>query len=341
MRPVSENFTWLDSERLIRFGEGVSAEAPALLAERGFEGYALLTTDRARRAAPAVEDGAAAVALVPPGQVPDVAAAVRDETGRRPLVALGGGRVVDAAKAIAAADDLPCAAIPTTLSGAELTRIHRLPAGVQGVPLVRPSLIVADPGLMASQPMPDLAASAMNALAHAVEALYVPGRNPVAEMAALGGAGLIARGLEGEEPGRGDLALGATLAGWALGATGYAVHHVVCQTLVRVAGTPHAETNAIVLPHAIALMASRAPDVIGLLAVALGAGERDPAKAAGACAALTRRAGPVSLAEVGADEAALDQVAGAALARAELRNTPDPPGREELREMLQRAYERP
>ncbi|HWH46007.1 MAG TPA: iron-containing alcohol dehydrogenase [Thermoleophilaceae bacterium] len=338
---MSEDFTWVDSERLIRFGEGVAADAPALLAERGFNDFALLTTERAEAAAPGLRDAADSVVHVPPGQVPDVAASVRDAAGGHPLVALGGGRVVDAAKAIAAADGLPCAALPTTLSGAELTRIHRLPAGVTGVPLVRPSLVIADPALMASQPMPDLAATAMNALAHAVEALYVPGRNPVAEMAALGGAGLIARGFEGEDPGRGDLALGATLSGWALGATGYAVHHVVCQTLVRVAGTPHAETNAIVLPHVIAMMATRAPDVIGLLAEALGAGERDPAMAAGACAALTRRAGPVSLAEVGADEAALDAVAEAALARAELGNTPDPPGLEELRGLLQRAYERP
>ena len=50
--------------------------------------------------------------------MPEAAAAVRDEVGGRPLVALGGGRVVDAAKAIAGADGLAVAAIPTTLSGA-------------------------------------------------------------------------------------------------------------------------------------------------------------------------------------------------------------------------------
>ena len=60
---------------------------------------------------------------------------------------------------------------------------------------MRPALVIADPALMASQPMPDLAASAMNALAHAVEALYTPLANPVAEMAALRAAELIAEGL--------------------------------------------------------------------------------------------------------------------------------------------------
>ena len=80
---------------------------------------------------------------------------------------------------------------------------------------MRPALVVADPGVMASQPMPDLAASAMNALAHAVEALYTPLANPVAEMAALRAAELIAEGSTPVEPNRTALALGALLAGYA------------------------------------------------------------------------------------------------------------------------------
>ncbi len=77
------------------------------------------------------------------------------------------------------------AALPTTLSGAEMTGFHRTPAGVEGARLVRPVLVVADPGLMASKPGPSLAATAMNALAHALEALYTPMANPMAELAAL------------------------------------------------------------------------------------------------------------------------------------------------------------
>ena len=62
---MSESFTWADGERLIRFGEGALAEAPALLAARGFDGYALLTTARAERDAPELVAGAARVAHVP------------------------------------------------------------------------------------------------------------------------------------------------------------------------------------------------------------------------------------------------------------------------------------
>jgi len=187
-----DDFTWHDAERLIRFGPGALADAPSLLAERGFGGYVLLTTERAGGQAPELLDGASAVLHVPggPGPVPEAAAAVRDEVEGRPIVALGGGRVVDAAKAISAADGPPCAAVPTTLAGSPITRVHRLPEGVSGVDLVRPSLVVVDPDLSASQPMPDLAAGAMNALAHAVESLYAPRRSPVTEMAAVAALGL-------------------------------------------------------------------------------------------------------------------------------------------------------
>lgn len=325
---MPDDFTWVDGERTIRFAGGSLSEAPALLAEHDFEGFALLTTERARAAAPDVAALAGAELLVPPGGVPEAAAAVRDGVGGRPLVALGGGRVIDAAKAIAGADGLDCAAIPTTLSGAELTRIHRMPAGVEEFTLVRPSLVVADPELMASQPLPALAASAMNALAHALEALYVPLRNPVADAAALEAAERVGRGLRATEPDRGELALGSLLAAYALGATGLAVHHVVCQTLVRVAGTPHADTNAVMFPHTLDLIERRVPDAIGRFRSRLGADPGELAAAAGV---------PGSLAELGVGEEHLGEVVEAALARPQLANTPDPPGRDELLAYLRAA----
>jgi alcohol dehydrogenase class IV len=250
------------------------------------------------------------------------------------VVALGGGRVVDTAKAIAGATSVPCAAVPTTLSGAELTRFHRTPAGVEGARLVRPSLVVADPALMASQPMPGLAASAMNALAHAIEALYTPLANPVASMAALRAAHLIAHGLSSRHPNGDDLALGALLAGYASGQTGYAFHHVVCQTTVRLAGTPHAETNAVVLPHSVALMVDRAPDTLGRLARSLGAPEADPSAAPRAVGRLVDRVGATTLRALGVRENQVDAIADAAAGRAEVQNTPRPPDRDELRALL-------
>ena len=63
--------------------------------------------------------------------------------------------------------------------------------------------------------------------------------------------------------------------------TGFAVHHATCQTIVRTAGTPHAETNAVMLPHFAGLMAERgARRSSARLARALGALGGDPQAAA-------------------------------------------------------------
>jgi alcohol dehydrogenase class IV len=331
------DFTFLDGERLIRFGDRALEEAPQLLAERGFQGYVLLTTDRAAGQAPELAAQAAAVLSVPPGPVPEAAAAVREDARRRPLVGLGGGRVIDAAKAIAASDRLACAAVPTTLSGAELTPFHRLPAGVEDVARIRPELVIAAPALMASQPMPGLAASAMNALAHAAEALYVELTNPVAELAGLRAASLIAQAISATTPPQGDLALGALLAGYASGVTCYGVHHVVCQTIVRVAGTPHAQTNAVMLPHVLRLMERRGPEALAALAGALGAERERASLAAEAVDGLAAAAGVRRLSELGVDEGLLGRIAATASVRPELDRTPEPPREGELLELLQAA----
>jgi maleylacetate reductase len=322
---AAESFTMRDGERIIRFGEGSVAEAPDLLRQSGFGAYTLLTTERAARSAPL---DPAAIVHVPPGLVDELSAELLPQAGERPLVALGGGRVIDTAKAIAGVTGAPLAAIPTTLSGAELTPFHRLPAGVEGARMVRPSLVVADPLLMASQPGPELWASAMNALAHGMEALYTPLANPVAESVALRGAAAIFAE---------ELALGAVLCGWASGMSGFAVHHATCQLLVRTAGSPHAQTNAVMLPHFAGLMSMRVPGVMGELAQALGDPESDPEAAAGRVAKLSARSGHVRLRTLGVEEEHLPPVAAAVMEHPALGNTPEPPTEDELLALLRDA----
>lgn len=335
---MAEDFTWRDGERTIRFGTGVAGDAAEVLDENGFDEFALLTTERAVAAAPDLPDRASSVVHVPPGKVDEISASLLGEiSGGTPLVALGGGRVVDTAKALAGATGARCAAIPTTLSGAELTPFHRLPAGVDGARMVRPALVIADPDLMASAPPTRLAASAMNALAHAMEALYTPLRSPVTDLAGLRAAALLAGGIVREPPGRGDLALGAVLAGWASGSTGIAVHHALCQTIVRTAGSPHAETNAVILPHSARLMAGRAPGPMSELAGALGDGTGDPEAAAGDIARIAARCGHTRLATLGVTEEHLPAAASAAASHPALALTPDPPGETELLELLRAA----
>src|SRR3954447_18100776 len=146
----ADSFRWQDGERLIRFGRGTLAEAPELLGE----GYALLTTPRAAGAAPLVVERASAVHHVEPGRVDELAAVLRPDVEGDRLVALGGGRVIDVAKALAAAEPpRDVVAIPTSLSAAEMTGVHRHAQGVApGTPRVRPAVVINDPHLSASQP---------------------------------------------------------------------------------------------------------------------------------------------------------------------------------------------
>jgi len=325
---ADDNFSWIDGERLVRFGRGT--EVP-------LEHYALLTG--ASKRLPELEEGADVVLEVPPGPVPEVAAAVRDGVGGRPIVAFGGGRVIDAAKGIAGADGLTVAAVPTTLSGAPMTKLHRMPAGVEEWNLVRPSIVIAEPELMASQEPQPRAASAMNALAHAAEALYGPMANPVAEMAALRAAELLAKGLEAprEDRARPALALGAILAGYAVGSAGFALHHLLGQTLVRVTGAPHAGAYAVLLPHTLEAMLPRATDVFRRLADVLGLGSTNPAAVPARVAELAELAGPTKLSDLGVDAGQIDVVVAEALQRPDLGNTPDPPDAAELRAILEAA----
>jgi maleylacetate reductase len=325
---VAERFTFRDGERLIRFGDEVLADAAELLRGTGFDGYTLLTTPRAVEAAPELAASAGLVLHVPAGKVDQISAELLAEAGGGPLVGLGGGRVIDTTKAIAGAGEGRCAAVPTTLSGAPMTPFHRFPAGVDDARFVRPALVLAEPGLMASQPTPQRAASAMNGLAHAMESLYTPLANPVAELAALRAAELFAAEVPRDDPDAGDLALAALLGGYAVGTTGLAVHHALCQTLVRLCGTPHAETNAVMLPHSARLMEPRAPEAMASLYGALG--DETVAK-------LAARSGHTRLSMLGVEEGQLTEVVEAVMPHPGLAMTPDPPGEKELLDLLREA----
>jgi alcohol dehydrogenase class IV len=287
-------FTWRDGDRTIVYGE----DAAAAVRRLGWDSdTTLLTTPRA-------DPGIMPALMVGEGQVPDLAARLLPDAGGGRLLAWGGGRVIDAAKAIASVTGAQVGAVPTTLSGAEMTSLHRKIEGRERGPSVRPVLVIADPALMCSLPEPALRASTLNALAHGVEALYGPRANPVATIVALRGAQLIAEG---------DRALGSLLCGYAVDSAGYAVHHVLSQTTVRVAGTGHAQTNAAVLPATITVMLQRAPEAMADLATALGVGAGD----------LVGRVDELGgHARIEVDMPTRQAVADAALRRPELSDTP-------------------
>lgn len=338
---MSGDFVWRDAGRTVAFRAGGVAAAPKLLAEHGMEGFELLSSRRHLAAATALAEAAAAVHELPrmdPSVAVVEAAAELLETATAPnLVALGGGRTIDSAKAIAAVTGARVAAIPTTMSGAEMTGIHRLPAGaedrVKG--MVRPPLVIADPIAMTSAPEPELRASSMNALAHGADSLYTPFANPVSRMTALRGAELIAASLDEPlaERNRAALAQGSILCGYAIDSAAFSLHHVVCQTLVRLCGAAHAGVNAAILPRAMAFMADRAPDGLGPLATAVGV---DPTSIEARL--LDLGGNPPGLGDQGADRNKLPEALDAMLLRPELAFSPEPPTRDELEQLIDQAW---
>jgi alcohol dehydrogenase class IV len=338
---VNGNFVWRDAGRVVVFGANGVQGAPQLLAQHGMEPFELLSTDRHLGGAAELATAAAAVHALPPAEpataVPETSAALLDSIRSPNLVALGGGRTIDTAKAIAAITGARVAAIPTTMSGAEMTGIHRLPAGAESrvQDLVRPALVIADPTAMTSAPEPELRASSMNALAHGADSLYTPFTNPVSEMTALRGAELIAASLDQDptERNRDTLALGSILCGYAIDSGMFALHHVICQTLVRICGGPHAATNAAILPRAMAFMAPRTPDNLQPLATAIGTtpdGIEDRI--------LDLAGNPPGLGDLGADRTKLPQALESMLLRPELAFTPTPPTGDELQQLIDQAW---
>jgi alcohol dehydrogenase class IV len=311
-------FTWKDGERTIRFGRGTAQTANELIGV----GYLLLTTERARGSVPSVEGHAAEVIDVPAGLVDEIAAdllpAVQRSGGS--LVALGGGRVIDTAKALAAVTGRAVAAIPTTLSAAEMTWLHRHVKGIDPPPAhVRARVVINDPELSASQPADELAASAGNSLGHAIEAPVTVNASPVPTLAAREAARLTAAAYaNADEPDRDALALAALLSGYAIDASWYGLHHVMSQTLVRVGGVGHGQANSAMLPHTMRALSSRGLELVADVELA---------------EQLAALAGATHLAAFGVDDAALDRCADAAAQRPELANTPPPADRAELREI--------
>jgi len=258
------------------------------------------------------------------------------------MLAVGGGSAIDTAKAPSAARGLPVVSVPTTYSGSEWTPTfgvrdpdRKMVGGGGGA---RMAGIVYDPKLTVGLPRAESGGTAMNALAHTAEALYVKGRNDEGDERALAGARLIGEllPLVLERPDdlelRTHLLEGAAHAGEALALAGLGLGHAMAQAVGGAYGLPHGTLNAIVLPAALRFNAALAPEAVRRFGEAIGAPD-DPAAKVEELAALS---GPTRLREVGVPEADLPALAEAAAARAGNRANPRPATVDEL-EVLYRS----
>jgi maleylacetate reductase len=277
-----------------------------------------------------------------PVEVADEAVEAVRAAGADGCVAVGGGSAIGLGKAIALRTGLPLIAVPSTYAGSEMTPVWGLTEhGVKRTgrdPVVLPRSVVYDPELTLSLPVPLSVTSGINALAHAVEALYAPDTSPLIALMSQEGVRAMAGALPAvaDDPAsldaRGRALYGAWLCGSCLGATTMGLHHKLCHLLGGTFGLPHAETHTVVLPYALAYNAPAAPDAVAALDRAL-----DTNDAPRALWDLAGRLGaPRSLAELGLAET--DVAKAAKLATGQPYANPRPVTAEGVLALLRAAY---
>ena len=258
------------------------------------------------------------------------------------LVAIGGGSTTGLGKAIAYRTDLPQIVVPTTYAGSECTPIlGQTKDGRKTTlndPKVLPEVIVYDPALVLGLPAPITVTSALNAMAHAIEALYAHDRNPVSTLLAIEGLTTFADALPAviaspqDLEARGKTLYGAWLCGTVLGQVGMALHHKLCHMLGGTFDLPHAETHAIILAHATAYNERAVPQLLAPVRALFGG-----RSAAAGIYTFAREVGaPRALRDIGLDESALDHAADLAMQNPYA--NPQPVERNDIRQLLQSAW---
>jgi len=334
------------------FGAGASRDRLAEEVGRlDAERVLLIATEQERElaedlASPLGERLAGLFTRVRPHVPVEVAERARDaarEVGADCLLSVGGGSTTGTAKAVALEMDLPIVAVPTTYAGSEMTPVYGLTSGQRkrtGKSLkVLPKVVIYDPELTFSLPDFITGPSAMNAMAHCVEAFYAPGANPITSLMAEEGIRALASGVPAavsrpeDLEGRTRTLYGAYLAGAAFAAVGGGIHHKICHVLSGAYDLPHAETHTVILPQAVAFNEGAIPEVMQRVARALGAEE-----AAAGLYDLARRIGaPTALKDIGMREENLDEAITLILEEAPTEN-PRPVDKAGIRELLEDAY---
>ncbi|MDW3683733.1 maleylacetate reductase [Cupriavidus sp. CV2] len=277
-----------------------------------------------------------------PIEVAREARALAARLGADCAVAVGGGSTIGLGKAIALESPIPIVAVPTTYAGSEMTPIYANTENGEKKTgrsaQVLPRSVVYDPELTLTLPPAISATSGLNAIAHCVEALYAADANPVTTLMAEDGIRALASGLPEVVTRPHDMAArsaclyGAWLAGSVLGTCAVALHHKLCHTLGGMLNLPHAQTHAIILPHAVQYNAAAAPHVMARIAAALGSDD-----AARGLHQLARRLQvPLALEQLGVRHGDLARVADQAL-RAPYPN-PAPLTRDGILRLLENAF---
>ncbi len=288
----------------------------------------------------------------------EVAGAARESAGRLGadcLLCVGGGSTSGTAKAVALESGLPIVAVPTTYAGSEMTPVWGMTEAQRKTtgssPDVLPKVVVYDPELTFSLPPSITGPSAINAMAHCVEAFYAPGANPITSLVAEEGVRALARGIPvavrspEDLDGRSETLYGAYLAGAAFAVAGSGLHHKICHVLGGAYDLPHADTHTIILAHVVAFNEPAVPQAMGRVARALSGARDDAANgttddggaAAGIFDLIEGIGAPTALEDVGMREEDLDEAVSLVLETVPEDN-PRPVNEEDIRAILEGAY---
>ena len=330
------------------FGFGTRSRVSEELARLGVKRPILLSTSQARADAFRAEMGIdlagvfAGAAMHTPVHVTEQALAAVAAAGADGLIALGGGSAAGLGKAIALRTDLPQLVLPTTYAGSEMTPVlGETSEGrkkSQRSAKVLPEAVIYDVELTLSLPPATSATSGMNAIAHAVEALYAQERNPITSLMALEALRALSEGLPvvvdlpTNRAARSDALYGAWLCSVVLGSVGMALHHKICHVLGGSFDLPHAETHCVMLPQVASFNAGAVGDLLAPVAEIL--------HSAGPGQGLFDLAGklkaPLSLREIGMPYDGLDRAAAQVMESPYY--NPRQPTREEVRALLDDAF---
>jgi maleylacetate reductase len=319
---------------IVRWGLG---RLPELLRGLGIDRPFLIASERWT---PLGLSGAGRWTEIPSDRIDAIAGDAADADG---LLAVGGGSAIDLAKAVSATTGLAVVSVPTTYSGAEWTPSfgvrdpeRRMTGGGAGANLAG---IVYDPDLTLTLPLEESVGTAMNALAHCAEALYVKTRNAEADVLALEGARTINDTLPRvadflhDRQARTRLLAGADSAGHALALAGLGLGHAMAQAIGGRYGLPHGALNAICLPAALRFNEPVAGAEIARFGAALETD--DPV---GRVRELAQLGGFERLRDLGVPEEDLPALAEAAAGRAGAKANPRPASAGEIEELLRSIW---
>lgn len=278
-----ESFTYQSNPARVIFGSGTIKAVPDELARLNLTRPFLLCTpqqvaqvdDLSKVIGSAVVGKFTEATMHTPVDVTEKAVAQVKSSGADCVISIGGGSTIGLGKAISFRTGLYHLTIPTTYAGSEVTPIlGETENGLKTTksdPKILPGTVVYDVDLTMTLPVGLSMVSGINAIAHAVEALYAQNKNPIISLLAQQGVKALAGALPGlrqdpQSPAhRRDALYGAWLCGTCLGNVGMSLHHKLCHTLGGTFNLPHAETHTIVLPHALAYNAPKVPEAMRLL----------------------------------------------------------------------------